>query len=213
MVVTLTYKGPEGKTLSFSGILGAESVQWEDQIDLRSICPVVVMLSLDNGTNLLMSGSAFARLVVAESVVSLLKIARWNRNQAEQLVLAAESDKPIYRARLSAPATLSCELFSLTDDGDQLKSQASSVGDWEAAAGNALRPELDDEEGVIEASLQEYAQYLLAAVDKARMKHVVTKAVAVAEDLASLDLASWTHEELIVILRQMQRPAREAICC
>ena len=183
MVVTLTYKGPEGKTLSFSGILGAESVQWEDQIDLRSICPVVVMLSLDNGTNLLMSGSAFARLVVAESVVSLLKIARWNRNQAEQLVLAAESDKPIFRAKLSAPATLSCELFSLTDDGDQLKSQASSVGDWEAA-GNALKPELDDEEDVMEASLQEYALYLLAAVDKARMKHVVTKAVAVAEKLA-----------------------------
>ena len=77
----------------------------------------------------------------------------------------------------------------------------------------ALKPELDDEEDVMEASLQEYALYLLAAVDKARMKHVVTKAVAVAEKPANLDLERLRDGDLLDVLSEMHRSVRQVICC
>lgn len=145
-------------------------------------------LEFEDGRKFSMSGDAYRRLDEHGLIPKFELLAALSPRSAEQVVSIIEESDTVFRGLVTTgDATLSCTVYSVSDDPDDMLSDAQECGDWELNEGNPISEVYfggGADEDVEELMVPEFVDELLERAVATAKSQALTKALSLAQQIA-----------------------------
>lgn len=153
----------------------------------------IFTLAFENGRKFILSGDGYRRLDEYGIIPKFELLAALSPTSADEVVSIVEESDKVFRGLVTtSDATLSCTVYSGTNDPDGILSDAQERGDWELNEGNAVSDVYfggGAEEDVEELTMTAFVDALLASAVADAKRQAMAKAMTLAEQIARL--AKW----------------------